>query len=277
MIRCIITLLLQSWIHLLTEIALKGSRLLTYSGIDLSEPKKKISHSFGSMAASHVFSFLNIWGLIRTERYLEKAPWPTNLTLARSISMKLYEIVLVIHPGGWQGPPRTSLSIHRWMEWSGAEKSGSQELGQDRTSSYPTSASLDWKDLGQRLGNKKASDQNIKLIAIKKVRRFLTIVSKLEIGNKDNNLVPGRTGLSAFFSALSSPFLHAFLHITQSSVWESQTVTKSNLSWVMIHPEKGEACLKKTVTGTFIFTEAGVLCMVLHEHGWILVLWLPLG
>lgn len=104
------------------------------------------------------------------------------------------------------------------MEWSGAEKSGSQELGQDRTSSYPTSASLDWKDLGQRLGNKKASDQNIKLIAIKKVRRFLTIVSKLEIGNKDNNLVPGRTGLSAFFSALSSPFLHAFLHITQSSV-----------------------------------------------------------
>lgn len=84
--QCIITYLLQSWIHLLTEIALQGSRSSTCSGIDLSEPKKKVSYSSGSISTSHVFllSFcfhfcffsFNVWGCIRTERYDKKPLFP---------------------------------------------------------------------------------------------------------------------------------------------------------------------------------------------------------
>lgn len=53
--HCLLTHLLRSWMYLHTQIALQGSWDLTCSGVDLSESEKKVSHSFSSIALSHVF------------------------------------------------------------------------------------------------------------------------------------------------------------------------------------------------------------------------------
>ena len=120
--QCIVTYLLQSWIHLLTEIALQGSRSLPCSGIGLSKPKKKVSHSFGSFAASHVFllSFcfhfcfsFNIRGCVRTKRYAKK-----SLSPRKHVNKALWNSSGNTSGNGWQHPPRMALSRHRSVEWS---------------------------------------------------------------------------------------------------------------------------------------------------------------
>lgn len=142
--------------------------------------------------------------------------------------MKLYEIVLVIHPGGWQCAPRIGRSeqMKRWV--LGART----RTGHPSTPPKPVWIGKIWREEGKQ----KASDQNIKQKNCNKnVKSFPRTVSKLEMGSKDNVLEVEL--LFQHFSRLSSPppcYSVICLRITECE--EKQPVLSDSTSreeWVL--------------------------------------------
>lgn len=93
------TLLLRCFNHdyiYLLELAGTGlSRFLTYGGIDLSEPEKMGSHSFGSVDPSHGIFLTHREGELCLDRDMLR-----SLFAPEDMQKKLYSTVQVIHPEG---------------------------------------------------------------------------------------------------------------------------------------------------------------------------------